>query len=275
MNNITTETKETKIFIPYKIDTFKTLQYKDKELLEFDEVIDKIEQTAKSLLINKRNKEKKTIKKNNNNNVKLYQNNNISVGINHDERQKIKINKMKGSTLTKYYNNLVARLKKFLELVNNKIESINNDDYIKEDQDKVLVKFFSKVRYDFQPNCSDIKYKKGFSDTLTNKNANEINQEMEKEFEKCLVHLLKIIIEYCQRTAILTQETQSFLNINKEFLFFKEETEKEKMKRLLKYNSNNKPQQQYQQQYQQMQQKSFQDFSKFFKGGKKTKKSRK
>ncbi len=266
MNNIITETRETKIFIPYKIDTFKTLQYTDKELLEFDEVIDKIEEYIKNVLTNKRNKEKKTVKKNNNNNnMRLYRNNNISVGINHDERKKIKINKMKGSTLTKYYNNLVARLKKFLELINNKIESINNDDYIKEDQDKVLVKFFSKVRSSFQPNCNDIKYKKGFPDTLTNKNANEINQEMEKEFEKCLNHLLKIIIEYCQRTAILTPETQSFLNVNKEVLFYKEETEKEKMKRLLKYNSNNKKQTQI----------PTLDFSKYFKGGKKTKKNRK
>jgi hypothetical protein len=254
MTDITTKNTETKIFIPYKLDTFKTLQYKDLELLEFDDVIDKIEEYVKNL----RNKEKKTMKINNNRKI----NNNISIGIDIDERKKIKINKMKGDSLIKYYNNLVNRLKKFLELVNNKIESINNDDYIKEDQNTLLVKFFSKVRYSFQPNCNNIKYKKGFPDTLTNKNANEINQEMEKEFQKCLEHLLKIIIDYCMGTAILTNETQSILN--KEVLFYKEETEKEKMKRLLKNNSNNKQQpQQPQQQYQ--------HFGNLFRGGKKTK----
>lgn len=265
MTDITTiqQPQENKVFIPYKVDTFKTLKYKEQELLEFEQVIDLIEEYARNGLINKRNREKKTIKKNNNNNQRLSRNNNISIGINHDERKKIKINKMKGDSLIKYYNNLVNRLKKFLELVNDKIETISNDDYIKEEQDRFLGKFFLKVRSSFQPNCGDIKYKKGFPDTLTNKSAFEINQEMDKEFEKCLDHLLKIIIEYCQRTAILTPETQSFVNINKGTLFYKEETEKEKMKRF-KYN-NNKPQ---------IPQQRF-DFSKYFKGGKKTKKSRK
>jgi hypothetical protein len=193
---------------------------------------------------------------------------------------------MKGDSLIKYYNNLVNKLKKFIELVNNKIDGlIGNDDYIKESQDKVLIKFFSKVMSKYQPNCSDIKYKKGFPATLTNKNAFEINQEMNKEFEKCLEHLLKIIIDYCMATAILTNETQSLINIKKDILFYKEETEKEKIKRRLKYNSNNRQQyqpqyqpqyqQQYQPQYQQQYQPQYQpQYRQYgnFRGGKKTKK---
>jgi len=282
MIDITPKNIEAKIFIPYKVDTFKTLQYKDLELLDFDDVIDKIEEYVKNLLINKRNREKRTMKKNNNNNQRLSRNNNISIGIDIDERKKIKIYKMKGDSLVKYYNNLVNKLKKFLELVNNKIDGlIGNDDYIKEDQDKVLTKFFSKVISKYQPNCSDIKYKKGFSNYLPNKNASEINQEMNKELEKCLEHLLKIIIDYCMATAILTNETQSLINIKKDILFFKEETEKEKIKRRLKYNSNNTQQYQqqyqpqyqpqYQQQYQQQYQPQYRQYGNF-RGGKKTKK---
>jgi hypothetical protein len=218
-------------FNPIKADhkNYPTLLFEKKTLIDFNSIIDNIEKKIKEGLKKQKEDEKKIYRQqqqkpqNNTNYNKKY---NIVVGIPEDGRVKIKIKGHKGESLISHFDKLVRLLTELAQNVNSKISELSDyNDYIQEDKNLELSKKLIEIRNKQQPNCAGEKYKttnffsSAFNTKLTDTNSSTINQQIYKDIEKCIEYLLSIIVEYCSKTGIMTPETHSYVQLNKDVLF--------------------------------------------------------
>jgi hypothetical protein len=236
-------------FSPIKVEqkSYPTLIFEKKTLNDFNTIIDNIETKIKDGL----KKQKKTYKQQQygqqqygqqqqQNNTDYNRDVDIQVGIPEDGRSKIKIKGYKGESLINYFDKLVKILTEFINNVNNTInESSDFNKFIQEKENLKLAKKLIELRNKQQPNCSGEKYKttwffsSAFNTKLTDTNSSIINQQIQKDIEKCIDYLLSIIVEYCNKAAIMTSEGRSFVQLNKEILYTVEQTYSQRRKAII------------------------------------------
>ena len=218
-----------KDFIPIKVSntTYPTFFFEKKTLNDFNIIIENIETKIKEGL-----KKQKTDDK---------QEHNIAIGIPEDGRSKIKIKGYRGESLINHFNKLVQLLTEFINNVNNSIkESSDVNDHVEEKENPKLAKKLIYLRDKYQPNCAGEKYRttgffsSAFNTKLTDTDSSKINQQIHKDLEKCMDYLLSIIVDYCNKSGIMTPDARSYVQLNREILYTEEQTRSERLKEMEK-----------------------------------------
>jgi hypothetical protein len=238
-------------FSPIKVEqkSYPTLFFEKKTLNDFNSIIDNIETKIKEGLKKQKKDEKKMYKQQqqygqqygqqqqNQNNKDYNRDVDIQVGIPEEGRVKIKIKGYKGESLTNHFDKLVNILTELINNLNNKISELSDyNNYIQEKENLKLAKQLIEIRNKQQPNCSGEKYKttwffsSAFNTKLTDTNSSIINQQIQKDIEKCMDYLLSIIVEYCNKTGIMSPEASSYVQLNKEILYTVEQTRSQRLK---------------------------------------------
>jgi hypothetical protein len=234
-------------FNPIKADhkNYPTLLFEKKTLNDFNSIIENIEKKIKDGLKKQKEQEKKMYKYQQQYGYKKeYQNNkeysrgvNINVGIPEDGRVNIKFKDYKGEELINHFDKLVRLLSELMSNINSKISELSDyNNYIQEKQNLELAKKLIQIRNKQQPNCAGEKYKttgffsSAFNTKLTDTNSSSLNQKIYKDIEKCMDYLLSIIVEYCNKTGIMTPDSRSYVQLNKEVLYTVEETRSHRIK---------------------------------------------
>ena len=216
-----------KDFTPIKVSTttYPTFFFEKKTLNDFNSIIENIETKIKEGL-----KKQKTDDK---------QEHNIAVGIPEDGRSKIKIKGYRGESLINHFDKLVQLLSEFINNVNNTIEETSDfNKYVQEKENLKLAKKLIYLRDKYQPNCAGEKYRttgffsSAFNTKLTDTDSSKINQQIHKDLEKCMDYLLAIIVDYCNKSGIMTPDARSYVQLNREILYTVEQTRSQRLKEI-------------------------------------------
>jgi hypothetical protein len=219
--------KQQKDFIPIKVSntTYPTLFFEKKTLNDFNSIIENIETKIKEGL-----KKQKRVDK---------QEHNIAVGIPEDGRSKIKIKGYHGESLINHFDKLVQLLSEFINNVNNTIEETSDfNKYVQEKENLKLAKKLIYLRDKYQPNCAGEKYRttgffsSAFNTKLTDTDSSKINQQIQKDLEKCMDYLLAIIVDYCNKSGIMTPDARSYVQLNREIIYTVEQTRSQRLKEI-------------------------------------------
>jgi hypothetical protein len=227
------------VFTPVKISqtTYPTMFFEKKTLDDFNSIIGKIERKIKDGLKKQKKTEKYTYGQQQYQNNQYNSNFDVAIGIPEDGRAKIKIKGYKGEELINHFDKLVQKMKEFINNVNSTIDEASDfNKFIQEKENLKLAKKLSDLRQKQQPNCAGEKYKttwffsSAFNTKLTDSNSSTVNQQIQKDLEKCMDYLLSIITEYCIKAGFMTPETSSFIQLNKEILYTIEETRSQRIR---------------------------------------------